>query len=127
MTAEISYQALNDTSAGAGTRAGSPCDAHTAIVVQRKSGLVGRSANGRIYGFGAATADRADIKTWGSALLADWEDAMEASNNVWDIDGFLPIIASPTLRISTGQTLLSTFEILSWVASPNLAAYRGRS
>lgn len=127
MSAEISFQQSINSSAGAGTRAGIAVEAHSAMVVLRRSGLVGRSASGRVYGFGGVTVDRGTSSLWTLATRSAWEVAMEATDDEWESQGFTPIIASPTLRLATGQVLLSTFPIVSWFASSDIAAVRARS
>jgi hypothetical protein len=127
MTAEISFQASVNTGAGPGTRAGSAVEAHSAILVMRKSGLVGRSANGRVYGFGGTFADRADVAHWALAYGNAWASFCTGVDSLLSLRSFLPVIASPTLKLATGQVLLSTFEIVTWIPSLNIAAWRDRS
>lgn len=128
MTAEISYQATNNDNTGLGGRIGTGVEDHSALLIQRKSGLVGRKANGRIYLPGAVNTDKDSNSSWDSAYMGVWENELEDTMDAVSGAGtWLPIVASRTLREAGETTLLSTFPVAAWVASANIAAYRARS
>lgn len=127
MTQAISFQGLATAGAGAGTAAGTAIEDHSCVLAMRKSGLVGRSASGRVYVPGGVTASRVNPSRWNTGYTGNVVAALEASNDVFDGQGFLPIIASPTLMTDTGQVLLSTFAIFSWTVSLDIATIRERS
>lgn len=128
MTAEISYQALEDSAAGPGTRTGVAVEAHSCVCVQRKSGLVGRSSNGRVYLPFGVGADRVSTAFWGTTFTAAVEGALDdAIGEVGALGIWSHVIASRRLMVETGQVLLSTFTVANWQASENIAAYRDRS
>lgn len=126
MTAAISFQAVNSANAGVGTRAGSAVEDHSAMCVLRKSGLVGRSANGRIYLPGGVSTDRVSPSRWTVAYAGLWATEMGDTDALFAA-GWTPIVASRRLKIATGQVLLSTFEITAWEGVLNIASIRNRS
>lgn len=128
LTAQISFQATSTVSAGPGTAVGTPVESHSCAVLIRDSGFVGRSARGRIYLPGGVSGHRTDANSWDTAWLDLGVAYCEAIDAALVTEGFVPVIVSPTLRVSTGQTLLSTFEIVTWrYANDNIAAMRNRS
>lgn len=129
MTAEISYFSSAVAGAGAGTESGTPVEASSAMVLVRRSGLMGRSSKGRIYFPGGVGADRLNVGNWDPTVIGARALAVELMDTaVTTTLGFLPIIASRKLMTSTGNTLLSTFEVVDWTfASTRIAKVSGRS
>jgi len=129
MTAEISYQSTASAGSGAGTRAGTAPEAHSAVLLVRRSGLMGRSSKGRAFFPFGAGADRANSGNWDGTVVGAFANVVEGLDTAVSVElGHLPIIASRKLMASTGQVLLSTFEIVDWTfATTRIAHISGRS